>query len=283
LYGAQMNSFDPQAYWESRLSSNPGLRGVGFTSLGRNYNQWLYRIRRRVFLREVGSLPIHWRAARVLDVGAGTGFYIQLWGQLGVASVTGADLTSVAVARLRKRFPGNEFLQLDIGAPLDDCLLRSFDIVSALDVLFHIVNDDRYRAAISNIHSLLRPGGWFIFSDQLLHSPTRRAMHQVDRSMGDVMSALEMAGFEVVRRKPMFVLMNYPLDATGRGPAFLWRAVTYPVRKSKLLTGPLGEALGAVLYPFEVVLTKFLREGPSTEIVICRKPLQTNDGIADPR
>ena len=34
-------------------------------------------------------------------------------------------------------------------------------------MLFHIVDDDRYQTALSYIFTLLGPGGWFIFSDQL--------------------------------------------------------------------------------------------------------------------
>ena len=36
-----------------------------------------------------------------LDVGSGTGFYVQAWRDLGAGSVTGCDLTQAAVDRLR--------------------------------------------------------------------------------------------------------------------------------------------------------------------------------------
>ena len=69
--------FDPKAYWESRLSDEYSLAGVGYSGLGLSYNRWLYRIRKRVFRRTVrGFLVGDPGAARVLDVGSGTGFYI---------------------------------------------------------------------------------------------------------------------------------------------------------------------------------------------------------------
>ena len=108
--------FDVAVYWEERLRNNPGITGVGYTSLGRGYNEWLYRIRRRVFLRLMRSLKGNWSANRVLDVGSGTGFYIQLWKEIGVKSLVGSDLTEISVLNLRAKYPFDTFHQLDIGA-----------------------------------------------------------------------------------------------------------------------------------------------------------------------
>jgi SAM-dependent methyltransferase len=194
-------------------------------------------VRRNIFLREVKLLPLNRMEAHVLDVGSGTGFYVQLWQEIGVLSITGSDLTDISVAHLQKDFPGKQSLRLDIGASIANLAGRNFDAVSALDVLFHIVDDRRYEVAIANIHAVLKPGGWFIFSDNVLHSCTDRTIHQVSRSLVDVTSILTHVGFQIVRRRPMFVLMNYPVDTRNRTLKFLWRAFTFPVRKSELWGG----------------------------------------------
>jgi len=261
-----MNAFDPTSYWQNRLAQNPGLQGVGYIGLGRRYNEWLYRMRRQIFLREVRLLPLNWRESEVLDVGSGTGFYVQLWREIGAVSITGSDLTDVAVSRLQLEFREDKFIWLDIGASVSHSLHQRFDAISAFDVLFHIVDDCRYAAAISNIHTMLKDGGWFIFSDNFLRW-TERADHQVSRSLGEVTSLLNQAGFQIVRRKPMFILMNYPIDTRHAIWRRLWGGLTYPVQRSECF----GHALGAALYPLEVVLTGLLREGPSTELMICRK------------
>jgi hypothetical protein len=111
-----MNLFDPKAYWETRLANTFALQGVGYRNLGQGYNEWLYRVRRNIFLRAVKSMPLNWSEAHVLDVGSGTGFYVQLWQEIGVVSITGSDLTDVSVAHLQQDFPGKEFLRLDIGS-----------------------------------------------------------------------------------------------------------------------------------------------------------------------
>jgi len=98
-------------YWEERLRGDYSLGGVGYQGLGETFNRWGYRARRRVFLRLMR--PLIAPGARVLDIGSGTGFYLGLWRELGAGSVTGSDLTAVAVERLAARQPGVEAVRLD--------------------------------------------------------------------------------------------------------------------------------------------------------------------------
>ena len=73
---------------------------------------------------------------------------------------------------------------------------------------------------------------------------------------------VEAAGFEVVDRVPMFVLMNYPADTTSRLARYAWTALVAPAA----LAEPLGWAVGAMLYPLERALVRRMRESPSTEL-----------------
>jgi len=267
--------FDNKRYWETRLREHYSLAGVGYLRLGRRYNEWMYRVRGEVFDRVVERIAKsdERRGWRVLDVGAGTGFYVDRWLRMG-ATVTGLDLTEVAVRELSRGFPAANFVQADIGAPLGgrplgERLLSpgSFDAVSAFDVLFHIVDDPAYARAFQNIAELLRPGGWFLWSDNFLRHPTERVAHQVSRSLGESTAAVEAAGFEVIERVPMFVLMNYPADTTSKLARWGWTAMVAPAT----LAEPIGWAVGALLYPLEKALVERLKESPSTEIMVCRK------------
>ena len=65
-------------------------------------------------------------------------------------------------------------MRADIGGPPDQIARgASFDAVSAFDVLFHIVDDAAYGRAFQNIASLLKPGGWFLWSDNFLKANPR--------------------------------------------------------------------------------------------------------------
>lgn len=264
--------FDNRQYWETRLREHYSLAGVGYLRLGRRFNEWMYRVRGAVFdetVREYGSAGVRkWEGCEVLDVGAGTGFYVDRWLRLG-ARVTGLDLTEVAVEELSRCFPGARFVRADIGQPLDPAALAagSFDAVSAFDVLFHIVDDGQYARAFTNIASLLKPGGWFFWSDNFLRHPTERVTHQVSRTLAESTACVEAAGLEVVDRVPMFVLMNYPADTTSRLARWAWTAMVAPAA----LAEPVGWAVGALLYPLERALLRRKRESPSTELMVCRK------------
>jgi SAM-dependent methyltransferase len=265
--------FDNKRYWETRLREHYSLAGVGYLRLGRRYNEWMYRVRGDVFDRVAKATgnrqqATGWRGARVLDVGAGTGFYVDRWLRLG-AEVTGLDLTEVAVEELSRCFPAARFVQADIGGPFGEVPLApaSFDAVSAFDVLFHIVDDAAYARAFRNIAALLRPRGWLLWSDNFLRHPTERVTHQVSRSLAESTAAVEAAGFEVIERVPMFVLMNYPADTTSKLARWAWTAMVAPAT----LAEPIGWAMGAMLYPLERSLVKRLKESPSTELMVCRK------------
>lgn len=259
--------FDAKSYWETRLRQHPGLCGVGNTRMGKRYIEWLYRVRRAVFLRLLGSLGADFRQARVFDVGSGTGFYLELWQELGASSIAGCDLTETAVAGLRSAFPSSRIFEMDIGEALSPSARGPYDVVSAFDVLFHIVEEERYERAIRNVHSLLRPGGLFLFSDFLVHRSTLSGEHVACRSLNRVEALLRNTGFDVLRRVPMFVLMEEPLDSRSSAYRFLWKLATYPARHSKFA----GFLLGALLYPLERVLTKIFSESPTTEIMVCQK------------
>lgn len=259
--------FSPQEYWESRLNSDFSLRGVGYSLLGSRYNRWLYRLRDRVLHRELTSLHLDLSNANVLDVGAGTGFYVDYWLRTGVGSVSGFDLTEASVSRLRMQFPDHKFFQLDIGADLPPEFSAKFDVVSAFDVLFHIVDEDRFRRALRNISRILLPGGLFCFSELFLHHETERGLHVVFRPLSSIETILAESGFEIIIRRPVFVLMGEPRDTQSALARFLWRLAMYPARKSEVL----GWLWGAAFYPVDLLLTRLLSESPATEVMFCRK------------
>src|SRR4051794_18000568 len=84
--------FDVRQYWETRLERRGGLDAVGWAGLGEGFNRWMYRVRKRVFEREVAPRLADREHARVLDVGCGSGFYIDRWLEAGVRDVSGCDI-----------------------------------------------------------------------------------------------------------------------------------------------------------------------------------------------
>jgi len=266
-----MTNFNAEQYWEKRLLEKWGLQGVGFSGLGRYYNDWLYKVRKRVFYRHIPPLFKDWSEIDVLDIGSGTGFYVNLWRSLKVKSVTATDITSISVEKIKEKFPDVECFQLDIGKNLPGNFSnKQYHIISAFDIFFHITDDNCYQKAIENISQMLQPGGIFVLSELFIHTDTVRTQHQVLRPLNEIEAMLKKTGFEVQLRAPMFAFMNYPVDSKSAFLKKSWNWMLRPVRKVKFL----GALLGALLYPFELMLTSQLKESPSTELMICEKRKQ---------
>ena len=118
---------------------------------------------------------------------------------------------------------------MDITEPVTALPAGSFDVVPCMDVLFHIADDEGYRTAIENVARLLRPGGLFVFSENFLHRAEKRGARQVNRSLQWIETVLLESGFQPVRRRPMFVLMDPQVDAVEvchRSWAAVLRAAT---------------------------------------------------------
>lgn len=133
-------------------------------------------------------------------------------------------------------------------------------------MLFHITDDEGYATAVRNLGSLVRPGGWVLLSENFVRGREQRGPRQVNRSLERILAALDDAGLEVVRRTPMFVLMNAQVDA-----GWLRRRAWAAVMRAVTALPATGWAAGALLFPLERRLVTRSPEGPSTELAVCRR------------
>lgn len=257
--------FDYKQYWNRRLTDAFGLESVGYIGLGKNFNRWMYAIRKASFQRIVRTLRIDFLNARVLDVGSGTGFYVAQWRNLGVEDITGLDISSQAVKNLRKQFPAHMFLEADITE--DQLPSGQYDVISCMDVLFHIVDDNRFAAVINNLSVALNKGGRLIITDNFLRTREKRLLHHVSRPLRVYEDILAQSNLKIVTRKPVFFCLNYPLDSENKVLLFIWKWLLRIVPGNERL----GNVLGMLLYGIDRIITPFLSEGPSTEIMVCER------------
>ncbi|MFN8641701.1 MAG: class I SAM-dependent methyltransferase [Candidatus Binatia bacterium] len=111
---------------------------------------WWNVATRRAFFRMLAAIAPA-PAARVVDVGCGTGIVLREF-PWPAASLIGCDAAALALDLTRKRGI-QDLVRGDLGAlPFAD---RSLDLVLALDVIEHLDDD---AAALAELARILRPG-----------------------------------------------------------------------------------------------------------------------------
>jgi SAM-dependent methyltransferase len=261
-------AFDAEQYWNDRHAQTDGLAGVGYLGL-RGLNDWMYRVRSRVLGRVLAPHAHRVRGGRVLDVGAGTGFALERLRAMSPRELVALDISEVACARLRERFLGLDVRSTNLATASDGEVgaLGTFDAITAMDVLFHIVDDAAYQRTLERIARLLPPEGRFIFSENFLHGERGGNAWAQFRTLAEIERALSGAGLVLECRVPVFVLMNQPVDSTSRALKASWSAISRIARRSTAAS----HLLGVALFPVERILTRVVREGPSTEIAVAKR------------
>lgn len=265
------NEYNPEIYWEELLSRDFSLAGVGYQGLGINYNSWLYRARKRILEWFLKRFPLDINEISILDIGCGTGFYIEFWKKWGARSLTGLDLTQKSVSELSRRFAEYSFYKGDIGAR-DLNLNRKFDLITAFDILFHIVDEERFSQAIHNIGTMASAGAIILISDNFLRDGREKVFFgQNNRSYERYRIELEKNNIEIVQLKPIFYLMNGPIDMKDNllsgTYSLLWSKMAYLMGKSETL----GQIIGFSLYYIDGVLIRLFQNSITTELLICKK------------
>jgi SAM-dependent methyltransferase len=265
---AKLADYEPESYWQKRYASLDLTRS-GHADLPEAYNVWLYRRKQAVLRHSLGAMGFVAKGTRIIEVGAGTGAYIGFWKRLGVGTIAGVDISDAAVQYLSQRHPGHVFLKRDVTEPgALQAFGGGYDMVTALDVLYHVVDDARLDVALQNVRSALRSGGLLAIHDQFLHRASEHCGYIRWRSLADWQLILDRGGFEFVSRTPIFFSMIQADDCASPGAAqrmdALWRRA-YP------WIGRFPGFFGAAGFALDSALGGLLSEGPSMELMLLRR------------
>lgn len=130
-----------------------------------NYNRWIFR------------LIEPYLGARVLDVGCGTGNFIEY---LSGRKILGLDVNSTYLSIARRKFKNNkdvQFAQFDLGKSFKKFKKFKPDTVICVNVLEHVKDDEKL---IRECSSLLPPNGKLIFFTPAIPS----LFGEMDRTYG---------------------------------------------------------------------------------------------------
>lgn len=188
-------------YWEQRAIRygrvDRGLPAVCSYGMPRLYNAAIHTCQRRA----LAPLLAQWRGLDVLDVGCGIGRWSIELARRG-NRVVGLDVseTMVALARQNAQQARVE-CDFTVGSVVSHRFGRRFDVVLAVTVLQHILDDGELETAIRNLASHLEPGGILALLEV---APTRltsgcdSAVFRA-RPLSTYSAALASAGLEIMQ------------------------------------------------------------------------------------
>jgi SAM-dependent methyltransferase len=204
-----MTPFDPIAYWRERLARHPSLRGTGTSFAPEAWQRWFYRAKRRAYHPLLARHGVRLARGSVVDLGCGTGFFEDEWQRAGAAALVGIDVVPEVIERLRAQHPERLYMCVDL-ADHPDALraLPPQDLVTAIDVLYHIIDDDRLLATLRALVGTLRPGGHLLFTDALRDA--RPGPHVRFRPIERWRAMAAELGLELLERTPVAVALNRP-------------------------------------------------------------------------
>jgi SAM-dependent methyltransferase len=268
------SEYVPPAYWTQVLQDGYDESAVGYPNLARSFNSARYDLELRNVALALAAAGVP-TPARVLDVGSGTGIWIDFWRGRGVRDITGVDLTETAVEHLRERHPEHTFLRADVGDAAAG-LPGPVDVVSAMSVLLHITDEARFEQALGNLLAALGPDGVLLLVEPIVvhrwwGPPFGADANSKARPLATYERILAAGGFEVVDLRPVSCLLTNVIDTrrpgTFRLMSLYWEAICRIIGRRERLGSVAGSVLGAA----DRLATRIVPNGPSAKILVARR------------
>lgn len=126
------------------------------------------------------------RDLRLLDIGSGTGHWIDFFMDAQyVTEAVGIEVAPNICDFLREKYADDgrvKIMELDITSDefREQQAPETFDYISAIGVLFHITDDDKWRKGLGNLKSRLAPDGLMFVGGDFGSTTRNLQFHRVD-------------------------------------------------------------------------------------------------------
>jgi SAM-dependent methyltransferase len=186
------------AAWEAQLGASERQQQRHYDTIAADYeahysDEWSVEYRRR-FIYEPMFAGLNLAGLQVLDAMCGSGQTTSYLLARG-ASVTGLDISNEVIDTFQSRWAGANVVKrslLDSGLPDN-----SFDCVAVVGGLHHI--HPNLKAAVREIHRVLKPGGHFCFMEPhsgSLPDVVRKVWYRFDRFFSDNEAAIDVSALQ---------------------------------------------------------------------------------------
>lgn len=179
---------DPVGFWEHRHAALDPWQSGGDRGLSTEENHEFYAFRLGRIIELVRRHAGAERGKRILDAGCGRGHFSDGLRRCG-HRVTGIDTSETAVAWATQHY-GPYFEQSSLHGFRPRAI---FDVVICIDVLFHILDDDLWRASLSALGRAAGAESFLLLTDSF--GPRRftlgnyivhRSADEYDRALAEV-------------------------------------------------------------------------------------------------
>lgn len=266
--------YTPSQYW-TRLHERRDMSAVGQSGLPSSMNRELYLIlarNLRRFLRRHGADRI---GPTAFEMGAGSGYWVGLWRDLGAQRVDGCDLVPAAVDDLNARFgEGGTFTVADIGT--DDIAPEKYDFVAVMNVLLHITDDTKFEHALAATARAVKPGGKLLLTEPILFHDRFARPYSAEassraRPLRRYAEPLEAAGLRLDAVEAGTAIGNNPIEGGSGLAYFLWRGAWVAATAPARIAPAMARVVGPVLYALDPPLMA-LHAAPSSKFALFVRP-----------
>jgi SAM-dependent methyltransferase len=137
----------------------------------------------------------------VLDVGSGTGHWVDFYHRyLDASEVVGTDFSKICVQALTHRYEGTadiEVIKADI-SERNTTFNNRFDVINAIGVMFHLVDDSLWERAVENLLGYLAEDGIAIIGGEFGPETREMGVMRKHRSLNRWKECLASLGGDVV-------------------------------------------------------------------------------------
>ncbi len=201
--------YDDSKWWDTSFYTE-GVSDRQTISLKKNFitAKYHYASMELQILKHLRNKEIHVNQSNLMDIGSGSGHWIDFYKTLEVGSITGMDVSRSSFKYLSQKYSGDASIEIHQGKALEVIanLDNSFDIINAVGVMFHIIDDSEWQNTIFSIANTLKSGGLFIigghfgFLDGLnVQIDSDGYINKRLRSKGHWVRTLKQAGFTNIK------------------------------------------------------------------------------------
>lgn len=245
-------TYKPIDYWDDRYKKHGVKHSTsGNISYSDQYNSWIFKRKREVMENILSNIKP--QTSSILDIGCGSGYWIDYFLKKEFYLIRGIDISNIATKHLSKQYKPYKHVSfecLNVSIP-DLSPLPSFDIVNAWDIIFHIIEDDKAINAIKFMHGSLTKYGILILTDQLGRDYNAlNSEHVRVRCLNFYNNEMPNLGFELLKTYPLFEKLNY-----------------------NVTTVEIDNTMGFQYYLNDTKLTKMAKD--NTSVAVFRKKFNT--------